>query len=686
MKPHPKKSNLRDISDNLVQLIPSLKGQKLCDLCRKKLGKIAADNGQINNDDNVNELVGDPKPHCSRDIIQANDIDRIDSVDRLSMDEPNDPLTQCSSQSESTIYSASQSTHKSNASDSSYCPSPLKKRKCEPQVEITEDVLEFADAGREILSQLKEKLDQPTTTNAEKIVILGLAPKSWSIRKTSQFFNVSRTMADKAKKLVNSDGILTSPNQFRGKKMAKETIDLVSEFYEHDSNSRQMAGRKDFVSVKQSDGSRKHVQKRLIYCNLSELYQSFMEKYPQSTIGFSTFAKLRPAHCILAGASGTHTVCVCVQHENVKLMLESVNFSELTKDSEYHLKTHRDFINLIICDSPSPNCYLGKCDTCPGTDRLTTHLQRVFDENNIERIEFHNWTETDRAELKVNILPTDTFIEQLCAKILKLKTHAFIATQQSDYFDYIKQSLQPNEFIIQCDFAENYGFIAQNAIQTFHWNNNQCTIYTVMYYYKDGDELKHGSMAILSDDLRHNTSAVFSFHSKIIQRLKEKFTPTKIIYFSDGAAQHFKNRYNFSNIKEHERDFGIPAEWHFFGTAHGKGACDGIGGNLKRLAAKASLQASTSAEQILNPSALFEWASKYLEKTAVLFSSKMENDVVAAKLDDRFTSAKPIPGTREYHGIIPNDCGQLVLKKFSFAQQADLFPKLKKLSKRRSRS
>ena len=37
-----------------------------------------------------------------------------------------------------------------------------------------------------------------------------------------------------------------------------------------------------------------------------------------------------------------------------------------------------------------------------------------------------------------------------------------------------------------------------------------------------------------------------------------------------------------------------PVKWHFYGTSHGKGPCDGLGGNVKRLAAKASLQATVT--------------------------------------------------------------------------------------------
>ena len=66
--------------------------------------------------------------------------------------------------------------------------------------------------------------------------------------------------------------------------------------------------------------------------------------------------------------------------------------------------------------------------------------------------------------------------------------------------------------------------------------------------------------------------------------------PSKIIYVSDGCAAQYKNRKNFINLCYHMDDFGVPAEWHFFATSHGKTAADGVAGTLKRLATKASLQ------------------------------------------------------------------------------------------------
>jgi len=58
-----------------------------------------------------------------------------------------------------------------------------------------------------------------------------------------------------------------------------------------------------------------------------------------------------------------------------------------------------------------------------------------------------------------------------------------------------------------------------------------------------------------------------------------------------------------------EADYGLEAEWHFFATSHKMSACDGIGGTVKREAAKKSLQTTTSGH-ILTPIKLYSWATQ----------------------------------------------------------------------------
>ena len=61
----------------------------------------------------------------------------------------------------------------------------------------------------EIITQLKEKYS--TAGRSEKIQILTVIPKSWSVRRVEEEFGVLNFMARKAKQLVREKGILAVP-------------------------------------------------------------------------------------------------------------------------------------------------------------------------------------------------------------------------------------------------------------------------------------------------------------------------------------------------------------------------------------------------------------------------------------------------------------------------------------------
>ena len=159
------------------------------------------------------------------------------------------------------------------------------------------------------------------------------------------------------------------------------------------------------------------------------------------------------------------------------------------------------------------------------------------------------------------------------------------------------------------DFAENYAFTVQEAIPGFHWNNDQATVYNIVIYYKENTDVKHRSLVIISDCLTHDSIAVYTFHKILIEYLKSEFLLVKkVLYFSDGAPQQYKNYKNVINLAFHKNDSNIPAECNFYATAHGKGPCDGLGAVVKRAAVRASLQ-STDNREILTPNNLFQWLS-----------------------------------------------------------------------------
>ena len=141
-------------------------------------------------------------------------------------------------------------------------------------------------------------------------------------------------------------------------------METIKTFYCDDEYSRQMPGKKDYVSV----GKNQHMSKRLILCNLKELYAAYKLKFPEHKIEFSKFASLCPKWCILAGQKRTHSVCVHTIHQNVKLMLSAIGV-----DKSYH-----DLIEMIVCSRESKICMIHRCDNCPGIEPVTHFLQHYM--------------------------------------------------------------------------------------------------------------------------------------------------------------------------------------------------------------------------------------------------------------------------------------------------------------------
>ena len=297
---------------------------------------------------------------------------------------------------------------------------------------------EIIDDGREIIQQLKEKFVATSKRN-QQLQILTVLPNSWSVKKIQEEFGVSTYMARKSKELVKEKGVLSLPGPKPGPSLLPETVVIVQAFYESDDISRVMPGKKDFVSVKK-ESNRVHVQKRLVLSNLKEVYHEFKEKFPDRKIGFSKFAELRPKHCILAGASGTHSVCVCTIHQNVKLMMFEMRLSDVP--------TYHHCLAKIMCNPPLPKCYLGACGVCPGIAKFKEELITLLDENDVEQIVYKQWVSTDRSTLETYCASAEEFVDIFCEKLELLRPHSFVASEQASFYAKCKSSLQPGEILV----------------------------------------------------------------------------------------------------------------------------------------------------------------------------------------------------------------------------------------------
>ena len=480
----------------------------------------------------------------------------------------------------------------------------------------------------------------------------------------THFPTATRHMITVAKTTAKEKGILSNPNPKTHPSLASNEVDTITNFYQSDDNTQLMPGKKDYVSVK-VNGKRVHMQKRLLLNNLKELYSLFESKYPKIKCSFSKFCSLRPKYCVLAGASGTHSVCVCSTHENVKLLIDGANLKSITADSDRPIENYHDCLNRMTCNEQTTDCFLGLCDKCPGVDNIVTQLEKNFDDKFIDNVKYKQWVTTERTTLQTLLSSVDEFLQSLSTSLNKLLPHSFLVRQQRDFLNDKKDKLKKNECIVICDFSENYAFVVQNAVQGMHWNNDQATIHPFSIYYKDDEnKLQIKSFVSISEILKHDTIAVHLFQKQLVEFIKKNFKGiTHIIYFSDGASGQYKNKKNFINLTHHFEDFQMSAEWHFFPTSHGKGPCDGIGGTLKRLAARASLQRINNP--IRDPAELFAWATEALPNITSRFSTIADYEKEEQELSTRFEKAETVKGTLKYHCMIPMSKQQLLAKQFS---------------------
>lgn len=195
--------------------------------------------------------------------------------------------------------------------------------------------------------------------------------------------------------------------------------------------------------------------------------------------------------------------------------------------------------------------------------------------------------------------------------------------------------------VVQMDFSENYTCVAQDEVQSAHWNQGQVTLYTSVSWFRD-EIISH---VVVSDYMHHNKTSAVIFTGEVLAKLPHDVTEVKI--WTNGPASQFKNKYVMTAMKELSHNCrDVKLIWNFFATSHGKGPVDGVGGTLKRIAANKV----RSRQCIINGMTDFVAAVKDSSITVTSMTAEQvvqrERDLL---LEDIFKEAKAIKGISDFH-------------------------------------
>ena len=120
------------------------------------------------------------------------------------------------------------------------------------------------------------------------------------------------------------------------------------------------------------------------------------------------------------------------------------------------------------------------------------------------------WQTTDRASLATVTSTCEKYNDTLISAINAITKHLFLVKCQANFLRAKKESLKANEMIVLGDFAENYQFLVQDEIQSYHCSKECCILHPLVAYFIDGDgNIQYNSLCFISDDNNHKSDTDF---------------------------------------------------------------------------------------------------------------------------------------------------------------------------------
>lgn len=515
------------------------------------------------------------------------------------------------------------------------------KQRAKGRYDLKKNTEEFKKNKNEHQKNRREQLKIMNTTGDLEESFMGNYKSSSSFGKA-----VKKVCASLPIDEANRDAVLKRvffkyfPDQFpsasRNRQEENEVDSLVKEFYERDDISQQLPGSRQFVTLRLPDKTKERKQKRIMSMTLSEALCLFKENYPDAKIGKTKFCTMKPAF-VSCVSEMKQNGCLCKHCENMKLLFSALKVEMKPND----VNKIQDLLKNFSC-MEEHLCEKKECLDC--ATKAETFLYDQYGEEDLGlEIELLQWTqEGHRMKMLSNKVLVLDCVKNFLLQLNDYKQHVIIKISQSSLFQEAIKSSNEEVIVVQCDFAENYKCVSQDEIQSAHFHQQPVAIFTVCAW--SGD--KKISKVCISDDTTHSKFSVYKFLQLTIADLKKSFPSLSTVkVFSDGCAAQFKNRWTLSNVLYSSHDFGVKMTWDFFAPGHGKGAVDGIGATVKRVAYRAVMGRQNRINSAEDFADCIKTHVKGIQCTYVPAVSISEVELF---LSDRWKNTKELPGITKY--------------------------------------
>lgn len=410
----------------------------------------------------------------------------------------------------------------------------------------------------------------------------------------------------------------------------------ITNFFTRDDNSRSTTGKKETLT-KHKDKQ----QKRLLNDSMRNLHVKYCSENPTQNISYTLFTRLRPFWVVPPKESDRLT-CSCKLDENFRFVITKLHALKALSTADMD-----EVAKMVSCDTNSKACMYGECNNCPPLqlDSVDMNIKTTWKKWTTIKESHEEIGKSVTRTVKKEVEGTvgDLILECKCL-IERYKRHSFNIHQQHRHYRTLRQSMSDTECLIHVDFSENYVCKLSNEIQSMHFgaSKKQITLHTGVYYV--GANSKATSFCSLSDSLQHGPEAVWAHLQPVLDSVQANEAIDTIHFFSDGPTTQYRQKANFYLFAENMAKRGIKvATWNFHEAGHGKGAPDGVGAAVKRLADQLVLQGN----DIANVDAMYDSLREKTSTSIKIFK------IPAADIKSTVpTSLLPIPGTMALHQVL----------------------------------
>ena len=296
----------------------------------------------------------------------------------------------------------------------------------------------------------------------------------------------------------------------------------VTEFFHREDLSRILPGKKDVKMCRDKDGTKRHVQRRVMTMTLKESHKLF-SRSSRANVSLASFCRLRPPDVELVG-SMKKRVCCCPKCENLSFKLASAPWCQSRQ-------TIQEILGEISCNPDSAAHMVERCDEC------SKRLDKFFAENldtdaKDTTISFNVW---DGGTLMKKTMSHDSFIANLHSELIQMKQHQYNIRRQAEELRKAKEALLTGgkDIILQTDFAERYSVEHRNEVMQAHWKKaaSGVSIYTAVAYYRDDNgALQCVSYGVISESEKQSAYEVVMYNRRILDDLIRDSRLSESIY------------------------------------------------------------------------------------------------------------------------------------------------------------